>query len=232
MLQQMPGVRATTLLEELQRLHPGRYPRPAAALAAATPCRALARTTYRGSRARADLSPGASARPAGPVGFHRWRRPGHQDWRRAVRPSALPFLAGLQRLTAGRFKAICGGESFTALTEGLRGALRMGGVPKKEHRTDRLWAAYLATRKTRPRATRPSAGILSGWSRRATTQGSPTRTAPVEDLARPSMKRAGSRKRCSAARLTRFRRSRRLSGLPCRDDDSREDTRSGAKQWR
>lgn len=26
MLQQMPSLRATTLLEELQRLHPGRYP--------------------------------------------------------------------------------------------------------------------------------------------------------------------------------------------------------------
>jgi transposase InsO family protein len=39
-------------------------------------------------------------------------------------------------------KAICGGESFTALTEGLQEALwQLGGVPR-EHRTDRLSAAY------------------------------------------------------------------------------------------
>jgi transposase InsO family protein len=39
-------------------------------------------------------------------------------------------------------KAICGGESFTALTESLQEALwQLGGVPF-EHRTDRLSAAY------------------------------------------------------------------------------------------
>jgi hypothetical protein len=39
-------------------------------------------------------------------------------------------------------KAICGGESFTALTEGVQEALwQLGGVPR-EHRTDRLSAAY------------------------------------------------------------------------------------------
>jgi predicted dehydrogenase len=39
-------------------------------------------------------------------------------------------------------KAICGGESFTALTEGLQEALwQLGGVPR-EHRIDRLSAAY------------------------------------------------------------------------------------------
>ena len=39
-------------------------------------------------------------------------------------------------------KAICGGESFTALTESLQEALwQLGGVPH-EHRTDRLSAAY------------------------------------------------------------------------------------------
>src|SRR4029077_7567924 len=46
-------------------------------------------------------------------------------------------------------KAICGGESFTALTEGLQEALwQLGGVPR-EHRTDRLSAAYrnLATKE-------------------------------------------------------------------------------------
>jgi transposase InsO family protein len=39
-------------------------------------------------------------------------------------------------------KAICGGESFTALTEGVQEALwQLGGVPRT-HRTDRLSAAY------------------------------------------------------------------------------------------
>src|SRR6266700_2446832 len=38
-------------------------------------------------------------------------------------------------------KAICGGESFTALTEGVQEALwQLGGVPRT-HRTDRLSAA-------------------------------------------------------------------------------------------
>ena len=40
-------------------------------------------------------------------------------------------------------RAVQGGESFTALTEGLQEALwQLGGVPR-EHRTDRLSAACL-----------------------------------------------------------------------------------------
>ena len=45
-------------------------------------------------------------------------------------------------------KAIQGGESFTALTEGLQEALwQLGGVPRS-HRTDRLSAAYRNLRRT------------------------------------------------------------------------------------
>ena len=51
-------------------------------------------------------------------------------------------------------KAICGGESFTALTESLQEALwQLGGVPR-EHRTDRLSAAYRNLSNQEDEATR------------------------------------------------------------------------------
>jgi transposase InsO family protein len=51
-------------------------------------------------------------------------------------------------------KAICGGESFTALTESLQEALwQLGGMPR-EHRTDRLSAAYRNLSNQEDEATR------------------------------------------------------------------------------
>ena len=95
----------------------------------------------RGAGKGADLSPGASAGPANAFGFHR-RYPAR---RTALGGEPFPHLlyhfwlafSGWQYV-----KAIRGGESFTALTEGVQEALwQLGGVPRT-HRTDRLSAAY------------------------------------------------------------------------------------------
>ena len=76
-------------------------------------------------------------------------------------------------------KAICGGESFTALTEGLQEALwQLGGVPR-EHPTDRLSAAYRNLSHQDDEAARYAASFvaITAWSRRATTPASATTTA-------------------------------------------------------
>jgi hypothetical protein len=137
MLEQMPSLRATTLLEELQRLHPGRYPerllrslqrRVAHWRATEGPEREL---IFRqdhppGRQALSDFTDGGglgvriAGEPFGHLLYHFWLA--YSGWQYV--------------------KAICGGESFTALTEGLQEALwQLGGVPN-EHRTDRLSAAY------------------------------------------------------------------------------------------
>ena len=48
-------------------------------------------------------------------------------------------------------RVVLGGESFTALAEGLQDALwHLGGAPR-EHRTDSLSAAFATFARTRPR---------------------------------------------------------------------------------
>lgn len=137
MLEQMPSLRATTLLEELQRLHPGRYPdrllrslqrRVAHWRATEGPERELIFRQEHppGRQALSDFTDGGglgvriAGEPFGHLLYHFWLA--YSGWQYV--------------------KAIRGGESFTALTEGLQEALwQLGGVPK-EHRTDRLSAAY------------------------------------------------------------------------------------------
>ena len=133
----MPGLRATTLLEELQRRHPGRYPD-----------RLLRSLQRRVAQWRATEGPERE------LIFRQEHPPGRQAL------SDFTDAGGLAVTIGGRpfphllyhfwlafsgwqyVKAICGGESFTALTEGLQEALwQLGGVPR-EHRTDRLSAAY------------------------------------------------------------------------------------------
>lgn len=136
-LQKVPSLRATTLLEELQRLYPGRYPdrllrslqrRVAHWRATEGPERELIFRQEHppGRQALSDFTDGGSlgvsiaGAPFGHLLYHFWLA--YSGWQYV--------------------KAICGGESFTALTEGLQEALwQLGGVPK-EHRTDRLSAAY------------------------------------------------------------------------------------------
>jgi len=149
MLEAAPQIRATTVLEELQRLHPGRYGdghlrslqrRVAHWRATEGPERELVFRQEHppGRQALSDFTHGAKlgvtigGRPFPHLLYHFWLA--YSGWR---------FI-----------KAICGGESFTALTEGLQEALwQLGGVPH-EHRTDRLSAAYrnLAEREDEAKA--------------------------------------------------------------------------------
>lgn len=143
LLEAVPHIRATSLLEELDRRHPGRFGegvlrslqrRVAHWRATQGPERELIFRQEHppGRQALSDFTDGSklgvtvAGRPFPHLLYHFWLA--YSGWR---------FL-----------KAICGGESFTALTEGLQDALwQLGGVPR-EHRTDRLSAAYrnLATR--------------------------------------------------------------------------------------
>lgn len=137
MLTAMPSLRATTLLEELQRRHPACYPdrmlrslqrRVAHWRATEGPERELIFRQEHppGLQALSDFTDGGGlgvtldGKPFRHLLYHFW----------------LAF-SGWQYV-----KAICGGESFTALTEGVQEALwQLGGVPRT-HRTDRLSAAY------------------------------------------------------------------------------------------
>jgi hypothetical protein len=137
MLQAAPGLRATTLLEELQRQHPGRYPD-----------RLLRSLQRRVAHWRATEGPERE------LVFRQEHPPGLQALSDFTDGSGLgvtlggePFAHLLYHFWLAysgwqHVKAICGGESFTALTEGLQEALwQLGGVPRT-HRTDRLSAAY------------------------------------------------------------------------------------------
>ena len=149
MLQTIPHLRATTILGELQHRHPGRYPD-----------RLLRSLQRRVAYWRATEGPERE------LIFRQEHPPGRQalsDFTNggglAVTIAGAPFphllyhfwlaFSGWQYV-----KAICGGESFTALTESLQEALwQLGGVPR-EHRTDRLSAAYRNLSSQEDEATR------------------------------------------------------------------------------
>jgi transposase InsO family protein len=127
MLTAVPSLRATTLLEELQRRHPARYPD-----------RMLRSLQRRVAHWRATEGPERE------LIFRQEHPPGLQalsdftdGTRLGVTLGGEPFPHLLYH-----FWLACGGESFTALTEGVQEALwQLGGVPRT-HRTDRLSAAY------------------------------------------------------------------------------------------
>jgi len=109
-----------------------------------------------------------------------------------------------------------GGESFSAVAEGLQDALwKLGGVPR-EHRTDSLSAAFKTSTATRnsisPSVTRPCAGTtacrppatIPAWPMRTAASRPPT---PYQDPPRPEI---------APARQSGFRQSRRLSRLRSR----------------
>jgi hypothetical protein len=137
LLEAMPHIRATSLLEELDRRHPGRFGEGV--------LRSLQRRVAHWR---------ATEGPERELIFRQEHPPGRQalsDFtdgsKLGVTVAGQPFPHLLYHFwlaySGWRFvKAICGGESFTALTEGLQEALwQLGGVPR-EHRTDRLSAAY------------------------------------------------------------------------------------------
>jgi Mu transposase, C-terminal domain len=137
LLQAVPHLRGTTILETLQRQHPGRF--------ADGVLRSLQRRIAHWR---------ATEGPERELIFRQEHPPGEQalsDFTDAaslaVTIDGAPFphllyhfwlaFSGWQYV-----KAIQGGESFTALTEGLQEALwQLGAVPST-HRTDRLSAAY------------------------------------------------------------------------------------------
>jgi transposase InsO family protein len=137
LLRRIPDIRATTLLEELQRLHPDRYSD-----------RQLRSLQRRVAHWRATEGPERD------LIFRQEHPPGRQGLSDFTDASSLgvtiagaPFRHRLYHFWLAYSgweyaKAIRGGESFTALAEGLQEALwQLGGAPK-EHRTDRLSAAY------------------------------------------------------------------------------------------
>ena len=143
MLRAHPHLRATTLLEDLQRRYPERYPDRL--------LRTLQRrlATWR-----------ATEGPEREIIFRQEHPPGEQalsDFTDGlslqVTIAGEPFVHLLYHFWLAfsgwqYVKAIQGGESFTALTEGLQEALwQLGGVPRS-HRTDRLSAAYRNLRRT------------------------------------------------------------------------------------
>jgi hypothetical protein len=137
MLRQVPLLRATTVMEEIGRDHPGRLDE-----------RHLRTLQRRIAHWRATEGPERE------IIFRQDHPPGHQSLCDFTEPAAfevtivgVPFdhllfhfwlaFSGWQHV-----KVIEGGESFTALTEGMQEALwQLGGVPAT-NRTDRLSAAY------------------------------------------------------------------------------------------
>ena len=129
---------AVTLLEELQRRHPGavRHGVLRTLQRRVRQWRAAARR-----RARGLLRAGASAGPAGAVGLH--RLPTSSASRStASRSTHRLYQFALAHSGWRHATVVDGGESFLALSTGLQAALwRLGGVPE-EHRTDSLSAAF------------------------------------------------------------------------------------------
>jgi len=137
MLEKTPALTAITLLEYLQEKYPEEYPDR------------VSRTLQRRVKTWQALHG-----PEKEVMFCQTHEPGRQGLsdftllkRASVTIAGKPFdhLIYHFRLAYSHWsfmKVIQGGESYTALTEGLQEALRkLGGVPK-EHRTDSLSAAF------------------------------------------------------------------------------------------
>src|SRR6266571_4294110 len=137
MLTAMPSLRATTLIEELQRRHPARYPdRMLRSLQRRVAHWRATEGPERELIFRQEHPPGLQALSDFTDGGGLGVTLGGEPFRHLLYHFWLAF-SGWQYV-----KAICGGESFTALTEGVQEALwQLGGVPRT-HRTDRLSAAY------------------------------------------------------------------------------------------
>jgi len=137
LLEHQPGLDATTLFENLQDRHPGRFGNGGK------------RTFQRRVKAWKALH-GADKE----VMFRQVQEPGRQglsDFTElkgiAVTIGGVPLAHRLYHFRLAysgwsHVKVVLGGESFSALAEGLQEALwRLGGAPA-EHRTDSLSAAY------------------------------------------------------------------------------------------
>jgi transposase len=137
LLQSQPALEARTLLEELQKRHPDQYPEN------------LLRTLQRRVR---DWK--AKAGPEKEVIFRQEHPPGWQsisDFTNAdelgvtIRREPLHHLLYHFRLPFSGWEhaqVVLGGESYTALAEGMQNAFWAIGGVTKTHRTDSLSAAY------------------------------------------------------------------------------------------
>lgn len=137
LLEKQPRLNATTLFEDLQDRHPGRYPN------------GRKRTFQRRVKAWKALHG-----PDKEVMFRQAREAGRQGLSDFTQLKTVVVTidgeAFAHRLYHFRLafsgwshlKVVLGGESYTALAEGLQEALwRLGGAPR-EHRSDSLSAAY------------------------------------------------------------------------------------------
>jgi hypothetical protein len=137
LLQSMPSLQAITILRELQRRHPGRFPD--------SHLRTLQRHMRRWS---------ALAGPERDVIFRQEHPPGAQglsDFTDAgelgVTMVGLAFPHRFYHFALAHSqweyaRVVEGGESFSALAEGLQNALWLLGGAPREHRTDSLSAAF------------------------------------------------------------------------------------------
>jgi hypothetical protein len=137
LVQSMPSLQAITILRELQRRHPGRFPD--------SQLRTLQRNMRRWS---------ALAGPDRDVIFRQEHPPGAQglsDFTNAgelcVTMAGLAFPHRFYHFALAHSqweyaRVVEGGESFSALAEGLQNALWLIGGAPREHRTDSLSAAF------------------------------------------------------------------------------------------
>ena len=140
-LENSPGIRSVGVFEALMQRHPDLDP-------------GVRRTLERRIRAwRAEHGPERE------VIFRQTHEPGHRGFSDFTHMGSLGVSVAGQpldrmlyhfRLAWSGFahaRVVLGGESFTALAEGLQGALwHLGGAPR-EHRTDSLSAAFCNLRK-------------------------------------------------------------------------------------
>ena len=192
-----PALIAVTLLEELQRRHPGRSTtrccaRCSAACASGAPCTAPSarsssrRSIRRGGSALSDFTVadelGVSI--AGVAFPHRLYQfaLAHWGWRHA--------------------RVVRGGESFQALASGLQEALWMAGGVPEEHRTDSLSAAFnnLAEQRGADPALRRAVRALR--HAREPQQPGPEPRERLDRIAPRQLKRRWIRRCCCAARAS------------------------------
>ncbi len=137
LLEKNPGLQAKTILEELQRRYPGEYP--------SSNLRTLQRHVKKW-RATSGPEKEVIFRQNHPMGWQ-----GMSDFTNAnslqvtIQGEPLEHLFYHYRLVFSKWEyvsVVLGGESFSALAEGLQNALWMSCGAPETHRTDSLAAAY------------------------------------------------------------------------------------------
>ncbi len=162
LLEEEPKLSGLTLWEYLDEKHPGEYPYK------------LLRTLQRRVKHWR-----ATQGPDNPVMFRQTLPPGQQGLSDFTHPrstvtiagQAFPHLIYQYRLAYSGWRCghiVRGGESYSALAEGLQNALhKSGGVPK-EHRTDSLSAAYV-NQSQKKQLTRAYEGLCQHYGLTGTT---------------------------------------------------------------